>query len=266
MVLNLALLDAVRESGSDYNVSQFNDCVAVERDVKITEDQKARLAAHLMSNSRPSPGSAAENGDGKEVLEAETICLSLPNRFVVLSASVQEVVDQTPYPLLLPLSVRSWAAAGFRPIIVLVAHQPEQWRPASAGGWQSRASMAATVWPKCGRRGMRDGLLTGQAFYGNLGLVQSNGHALNLRARKKVAKYRDGYLAPDRRRAFLPAVVSTSGRIHGEPLRVLYILADIKTNQFFSNSGDKDYSHEAFRWRRGEFSWHIRAKLGLACR
>ena len=89
--------------------------------------------------------------------------------------------------------------------------------------------------------------------------------ALNLRARKEVAKYRDDYLAPDHRRAFLPAVVSTSGRIHGEPLRVLYILADIKTNQFFSNSGDKDYSHEAFRWRRGEFFWHMRAKLGVAC-
>jgi hypothetical protein len=24
-------------------------------------------------------------------------------------------------------------------------------------------------------------------------------------------------------------------------------------------------THEAFRWRRGEFFWHIRAKLGLAC-
>ena len=94
---------------------------------------------------------------------------------------------------------------------------------------------------------MRDGLLTGQAFYGNLGLVQSNGHALNLRARKKVAKYRDGYLAPDRRRAFLPAVVSTSGRTHSKLLRVLYILADIKATQFLSPTrtmkyiADKDY-------------------------
>jgi len=65
---------------------------------------------------------------------------------------------------------------------------------------------------------------------------------------------------------FLPAVVSTSSRIHSELLvRVLYILADIKTTRFFSDIGDKDYSHEAFRWRRGEFFWHIRAKLGLAC-
>ena len=57
---------------------------------------------------------------------------------------------------------------------------------------------------------------------------------------------RDGYLAVDHRRAFLPDVVSTSGRIHSELLRLLYILADIKTTQFFSDIGDKDYSHEAF--------------------
>ena len=129
-VLNLALLDAVRESGSDYNVTQLNDFVTVERDVTITEDQKARLVAYLMSSSRPPPGSAAENGAGTETLEAQ---FDLPNRFVVLSASVQEVVDQTPYSLLLPLSARSWAAAGFRPIVVLASHQPAQWRASALG-------------------------------------------------------------------------------------------------------------------------------------
>ena len=58
---------------------------------------------------------------------------------------------------------------------------------------------------------------------------------------KEVAKYRNGYLTPDRRRAFLPAVVSTSGRTHSKLLRVLYILADIKATQFFSDIADKDY-------------------------
>jgi hypothetical protein len=64
---------------------------------------------------------------------------------------------------------------------------------------------------------------------------------------KKVAKYRDGYLAVDHRRAFIRAIVSTSGRILRDLLRVLYILADIKTTQFFSDVGDKDFSNEAFR-------------------
>ena len=39
--------------------------------------------------------------------------------------------------------------------------------------------------------------------------------ALYQRAQVKVDKYREGYAAPGLRHAFLPAVVSTSGRIHG---------------------------------------------------
>ena len=46
------------------------------------------------------------------------------------------------------------------------------------------------------------------------------------RAQEQVDKYRAGYAAQGMRHAFLPAVVSTSGRIHREPLRLLYILAD----------------------------------------
>ena len=88
---------------------------------------------------------------------------------------------------------------------------------------------------------------------------------LDLRAAKKVDKYREGYMAVDHRRAFVPAIVSTSGRIHSELLRVLYILADTRTTKFFRDIGDTDFSDDAFKWRRGEFFWHIRANIGLAC-
>ena len=44
---------------------------------------------------------------------------------------------------------------------------------------------------------------------------------LSQRAQKKVDKYRGGYEAPSLRHAFMPAIVSTSGRIHGELLRLL---------------------------------------------
>jgi len=50
------------------------------------------------------------------------------HRSVVLSASVSEVVHNTPYAVLLPLSARSWVAAGFRPIIVLVVYESLAWR------------------------------------------------------------------------------------------------------------------------------------------
>ena len=53
------------------------------------------------------------------------------------------------------------------------------------------------------------------------------------RAQEKIDKYRAGYAAPDVRKAFLPAVVSTSGRIHGDLLRLLYLLADNKTKRHF---------------------------------
>ena len=45
------------------------------------------------------------------------------------------------------------------------------------------------------------------------------------------------------RHAFLPAIVSTSGRIHGELaelLRLLYLLADKKTTRFFQAMGDDE--------------------------
>jgi hypothetical protein len=44
---------------------------------------------------------------------------------------------------------------------------------------------------------------------------------LNNATEAKVRKYREAYAAPDRLLAFLLAIMSTSGRIHGEFLRLL---------------------------------------------
>ena len=54
---------------------------------------------------------------------------------------------------------------------------------------------------------------------------------LTQRAREKVDKYREGYAAPGMRHACLPAVVSTSGRIHGELFWLRFIPADRKTTR-----------------------------------
>jgi hypothetical protein len=54
-------------------------------------------------------------------------------RFVVLSASVTDVVHETPYSVLLPLSARSWLVAGFRPIILLAVNNPAEWQISSFG-------------------------------------------------------------------------------------------------------------------------------------
>ena len=68
------------------------------------------------------------------------------------------------------------------------------------------------------------------------------------------------------RHAFLPAVVSMSGRIHGDLLRPLYILADKKTTRYFEALGEAvDVDSEAYCWRRSGVFWRMRASFGLAC-
>ena len=51
---------------------------------------------------------------------------------------------------------------------------------------------------------------------------------------QNVDKHREGQAHNQRalRQAFMPAMASTSGRIHGELLQLLYLLADKKTTRF----------------------------------
>ena len=111
-------------------------------------------------------------------------------------------------------------------------------------------------------------------FHGNAANPSQNGtlrhadinHVLSQRAQEKIDKYRAGYAAQGVRKAFLPAVVSTSGRIHGDLLRLLYLLADNKTKRHFRALNEViDDDSEAYCWRRSGFFWRMRASLGLAC-
>ena len=45
--------------------------------------------------------------------------------------------------------------------------------------------------------------------------------------------------------AFLPCVMSTSGRIHGEFLRLLYILAHRRTVKYFADTGGDESGTDA---------------------
>ena len=81
-------------------------------------------------------------------------------------------------------------------------------------------------------------------------------------ARTKVARYRAGYAAI--RHAFLPCVLSTSGRLHGEFLRLLYIIAHRRTTRWFQRHSNDEPSENAFKFRRGQYFWHTRAAIGQA--
>ena len=57
--------------------------------------------------------------------------------------------------------------------------------------------------------------------------------------------------------------MSTSGRIHGEFLRLLHILSHRQTVKFFDTFGEKP-PDKAFTFRRAAYFFHSRATLGLA--
>ena len=89
---------------------------------------------------------------------------------------------------------------------------------------------------------------------------------LTQRAQEKVDKYREGYAAPGMRHAFLPTVVSTSGRVHGGLFRLLFLLADRKTTLSFEAAGEAvDVESDVYCWRRSGNFWRMRASLGLSC-
>jgi hypothetical protein len=82
-------------------------------------------------------------------------------------------------------------------------------------------------------------------------------------AANKIRNYRDAY-AVNRQVAFLPACMSTSGRIHGEFLRLLFFLSNKQADDYFAALGYEAHKEE-FCHRRGVFFYRNRCTIGLAC-
>ena len=62
-----------------------------------------------------------------------------------------------------------------------------------------------------------------------------------------MERYRDGYANRNGTTyAFLPCAMTSSGRIHGEFLRLLYILAHRRTTQYVASLGDDEPGVDAF--------------------
>jgi hypothetical protein len=88
---------------------------------------------------------------------------------------------------------------------------------------------------------------------------------LETTARTKVARYHEAYANRlSTTYAFLPCVMLTSGQIHGEFLRLLYILAHRRTLRYFDNLGDAEPGTDAFTWRRSQYHWQHKAAVGFA--
>ena len=81
-------------------------------------------------------------------------------------------------------------------------------------------------------------------------------------ANDKIHKYRDTY-SRNLQVAFLPACMSTSGRIHGEFLRLLYFISNKQADDYFEALGYQPHSKE-FCQRRGVFFQQNRGTIGMA--
>ena len=82
-------------------------------------------------------------------------------------------------------------------------------------------------------------------------------------AKRKVSNYRLDYLQDGK--AFWPLIASTSGRLHGEFVRLLYFLAHKRALDFFAAIGQAHPSHNELCQQRGAFFYQHRSRVGVAC-
>ena len=65
--------------------------------------------------------------------------------------------------------------------------------------------------------------------------------------------------------AFVPAILSVTGKIHPEFLRLLWVLTDMQTVKYFNLVGDEeDIGNERFKWSRATTFSYNRNVIGLA--
>ncbi len=91
--------------------------------------------------------------------------------------------------------------------------------------------------------------------------------SLNEAAADKIRKYRADYNNnPPAAVAFMPAITSTSGRLHSEFVRLLFLQAHRETDRFFAASGVQlaQTDRDQFHFRRAAFSSQLKSRVGLA--
>ena len=88
---------------------------------------------------------------------------------------------------------------------------------------------------------------------------------LRLAAQRKVNSYRQQY-ADNQNISFLPAILTTSSRMHGEFLRILFLQPHHETTAHFLATGlpsQQNRSDNAFRFKRAAFYMGLKSKVGL---
>jgi hypothetical protein len=89
--------------------------------------------------------------------------------------------------------------------------------------------------------------------------------SLNEAANDKIREYRADYNNnPPNAVAFMPAIAGTTGRLHSEFIRLLFLQAHRETDRFFTASGvqSEDHDRRFFHFRRAAFSSMLKSKCG----
>ena len=88
---------------------------------------------------------------------------------------------------------------------------------------------------------------------------------LRIAAQRKIAAYQQQY-ADNQNISFLPAIVSTSTRMHGEFLRLLFLQAPRETEAHFTADGMSSQRNQSdsFCFKRAAVYNGLKSKVGLA--
>ena len=115
----------------------------------------------------------------------------------------------------------------------------------------------------------RFGSSSGPSLNGNLHYPNDIDRSLNEAAADKIRKYRADYNnnppnSISSTVSFMPAIASTSGRLHSEFIRLLFLQAHRETDRFFPASGVQlaQSTCGLFQIRRAAFSAQLKAKVG----
>jgi hypothetical protein len=103
------------------------------------------------------------------------------------------------------------------------------------------------------------------ALNGHLRYPNNLDQSLNDAAADKLRKYGADYnLNPPRGVGFMPSIASTSGRLHSEFIRILFLQAHRETDRFFAASGVMPSQSDRgfFHYLRTAFSSMLKSRVG----
>jgi hypothetical protein len=169
-----------------------------------------------------------------------------------------------------------WAVGVLGPLFRTAGHVvcTQHGVTASAGQRRGDVEIHSFLQDAAGRRSLVFDLSITHDRIGSSCHVQQNGllshpqdfdAPLRLAAQRKINSYRQQY-ADNQNISFLPAILTTSSRMHGEFLRLLFLQAHRETAAHFHATGlpsQQTRSDNAFRFKRAAFYMGLKSKVGL---